>query len=131
MTTEQPPYDSPFDTLVGTEVLEASGDRVVATVPVEPQRHMQPLGLVHGGVFTTVVETVASIGAALWLGGEGSVVGLSNHTDFLRPVGGGTLRFEATPLHRGRSTQLWQVDVLDGERRRVAHGRVRLFNRRE
>lgn len=131
MSSEQPPYDSPFDALVGTKLLEASGDRVVATVPVDADRHMQPLGLVHGGVFTTVVETVASIGATLWLGDEGTVVGLSNHTDFLRPVGGGALRFEATPLHRGRSTQLWQVTVLDGDRRRVAHGKVRLFNRRE
>lgn len=122
-------FDSPFDRLVGTRFVEVSGQRVVATVEVDPERHIQPAGIVHGGVYTTVVETVASVGATVWLDGNGHAVGVSNHTDFLRAIERGTLRFEAVPLQQGRTLQLWQVDVTDGEGRRIAHGRVRLFNR--
>lgn len=132
MTSEQPvSHDSPFDTLVGTQLVEVTADRVVATVLVDPERHMQPVGLVHGGVYTTVVETVASFGAQQWLGDDGYVVGISNQTDFLRGISGGLVRFEATPLQRGRTTQLWQVDVTAEDGTRIAHGKVRLFNRRE
>jgi 1,4-dihydroxy-2-naphthoyl-CoA hydrolase len=118
---------SPFDKLLGLRIQEASGDRVVAVLPVTPDLH-QPTGLVHGGVYATVVETTASVGATLWLAGRGQAFGISNHTDFLRPVRDGDLRVEATPLSRGRTTQLWQVSVTDERGRGVAHGKVRLFN---
>ena len=118
---------SPFDKLLGHRVLEASGDRVVAVLPVTPDLH-QPTGLVHGGVYATVVETTASVGATLWLAGRGQAYGISNHTDFLRPVRDGELRVEATPVSRGRTTQLWQVAVSDERGRMVASGKVRLFN---
>jgi 1,4-dihydroxy-2-naphthoyl-CoA hydrolase len=118
---------SPFDKLLGLRIQEASGDRVVAVLPVTPDLH-QPTGLVHGGVYATVVETTASVGATLWLAGRGQAFGISNHTDFLRPVREGDLRVEATPLSRGRTTQLWQVSVTDERGRGVAHGKVRLFN---
>jgi uncharacterized protein (TIGR00369 family) len=68
------------------------------------------------------------VGAALWLGDRGKVVGVSNHTDFLRAVRGGELRAEATPLARGRTTQLWQVEIRDEQHRLVAHAKVRLQN---
>ena len=118
---------SPFDKLLGLRIQEASGDRVVAVLPVTPDLH-QPSGLVHGGVYATVVETTASVGATLWLAGRGQAYGISNHTDFLRPVRDGELRVEATPVSRGQTTQLWQVAVADERGRAVASGKVRLFN---
>ena len=112
---------------LGIRVEEASGDRVVLACPVTPAL-FQPYGLVHGGVHATLAETAASVGGALWLGDRGKVVGVSNHTDFLRAVRGGELRAEATPLARGRTTQLWQVEIRDEQHRLVAHAKVRLQN---
>jgi len=71
--------------LLGIRVEEASGDRVVLTCPVTPDLH-QPFGLVHGGVYATLAETAASVAGASWFGDRGGVVGVSNHTDFLRAV---------------------------------------------
>ncbi len=113
--------------LVGIRIEEATGDRVVLSCPVTPDLH-QPFGLVHGGVYATMAETAASVAGALWFGDQGKVVGVSNHTDFLRPVRRGELRAEATPLARGRTTQLWQVEIGDGQGRLVAHAKVRLQN---
>ena len=113
--------------LLGIRVEEASGDRVVLTCPVTPDLH-QPFGLVHGGVHAALAETAASVGGALWFGDRGVVVGVSNHTDFLRAVREGELRAEATPLARGRTSQLWQVEISDGQGRLVAHAKVRLQN---
>jgi 1,4-dihydroxy-2-naphthoyl-CoA hydrolase len=116
-----------FIKLVGLRIGEASGDRVVLTCPVTPDLH-QPFGMVHGGVYATLAETAASVGASLWFGDQGKVVGVSNHTDFLRAVRRGELRAEATPLSRGRTTQLWQVEIGDERGRLVAHSKVRLQN---
>jgi uncharacterized protein (TIGR00369 family) len=116
-----------FIKLVGLRIGEASGDRVVLTCPVTPDLY-QPFGLVHGGVYATLAETAASVGASLWFGDQGKVVGVSNHTDFLRAVRRGELRAEATPLSRGRTTQLWQVEIGDEQGRLVAHSKVRLQN---
>jgi uncharacterized protein (TIGR00369 family) len=116
-----------LDELLGIRVEQVSGDRVVAVCPVTPDLH-QPYGLVHGGVYAVLAETAASYGASSWLGDRGGTFGISNHTDFLRPVREGTLRAEATPLARGRTTQLWQVAISDDSDRLVAHGRVRLIN---
>ena len=116
-----------LDGLLGIRVEQVSGDRVVVVCPVTPDLH-QPYGLVHGGVYAVLAETAASYGASLWFGDRGGAFGLSNHTDFLRPVREGTLRAEATPLARGRTTQLWQVAISDDQDRLVAHGRVRLIN---
>jgi 1,4-dihydroxy-2-naphthoyl-CoA hydrolase len=131
MTTPAPPDDSElergFIKLVGLRIEQASGDRVVLTCPVTPDLH-QPVGLVHGGVYATLAETAASVGGSLWFGDRGKVVGVSNHTDFLRAVRRGELRAEATPLSRGRTTQLWQVEVADEQGRLIAHAKVRLQN---
>jgi uncharacterized protein (TIGR00369 family) len=113
--------------LLGIRIEEASGDRVVLTCPVTPDLH-QPFGLVHGGVYATLAETAASVAGASWFGDRGKVVGVSNHTDFLRAVREGGLRAEATPLSRGRTTQLWQVEISDDCGRLVAHSKVRLQN---
>jgi 1,4-dihydroxy-2-naphthoyl-CoA hydrolase len=132
MTTPAPPDDDSelergFIKLVGLRIEQASGDRVVLTCPVTPDLH-QPFGLVHGGVYATMAETAASVGGSLWFGDRGKVVGVSNHTDFLRAVRGGELRAEATPLSRGRTTQLWQVEIVDEQGRLIAHSKVRLQN---
>ena len=112
---------------LGIRIEEASGDRVVLACPVTPDL-FQPYGLVHGGVHATLAETAASVGGALWFGDRGKVVGVSNHTDFLRAVRDGRLRAEAAPLARGRTTQLWQVVITDEAGRLVAHAKVRLQN---
>ncbi|GHJ08841.1 esterase [Micromonospora humidisoli] len=113
--------------LLGLTFDEASGDRVVIRWKVRPELH-QPAGILHGGVYCAVVETVGSVGGTLWLGERGSVVGVSNQTDFLRAVREGELVAVGTPVHRGRSQQLWQVEITDAEGRLVSRGQVRLQN---
>ncbi|WP_176308569.1 PaaI family thioesterase [Micromonospora sp. NBS 11-29] len=116
-----------FVSLLGLTLDEVSGDRVVIRWQVRPELH-QPYGIQHGGVYCSVVETAASVGGSLWLGDRGRVVGVSNQTDFLRAVRDGELTAVGTPVHRGRSQQLWLVEITDGEGRLVARGQVRLQN---
>jgi 1,4-dihydroxy-2-naphthoyl-CoA hydrolase len=115
--------------LLGMQVIELSSDRAVLAWEVRPD-HLQPDGIVHGGVYTTAIETAASIGAAAWYGERGRVVGVSNQTDFLKALSAGQLSATATPIHRGRSQQLWLVEVTDHEQRLIARGQVRLQNLR-
>ena len=117
----------PFVRHLGIEFTSMTPDRVEARWVVEPHLH-QPYGIVHGGVHCSVVETLASVGAALWLGERGQVVGVNNNTDFFRAVREGELTSAATPLHRGRSQQLWLVETVDATARTVARGQVRLQN---
>jgi len=116
-----------FSQWLGLEIVEATADRVVLVWDVRPEL-WQPYEIVHGGVYCAVVESAASLAAALWLGDRGKVVGVSNHTDFLRAVHEARLRATATPIHRGRLQQLWLVDILDEQDRAVARGQVRLQN---
>ena len=88
----------------------------------------QPYGIVHGGVYCTAVESSASVGAAIWFGDRGRVVGVSNSTDFYRAVTEGELTATALPVHRGRSQQVWRVTITDSAERVVAEGQVRLQN---
>jgi uncharacterized protein (TIGR00369 family) len=118
-----------FNALVGMELVLLSADEVVVRLPVGPDL-LQVHGIVHGGVWCSLVETAASIGAGIWHEDQagGDTVGVSNSTDFLRAVRGGTVTARATPLHRGRLQQLWQVEVRDEAERLVARGQVRLQN---
>ncbi|MEV0433319.1 PaaI family thioesterase [Nocardia sp. NPDC050413] len=116
-----------FTDLIGMRFTEVSADRVRGEWEVRPQLH-QPAGIQNGGVYCTVIETLASVGASVWFGERGQVVGVNNNTDFLRAVREGTLTGEATPIHRGRSQQLWVVVITDAEGRLVARGQVRLQN---
>lgn len=118
---------SGFDSTLGLELVSMSGDEVVARLPLGPHLH-QPYGIVHGGVYCSVVETTASVGGALWFGDRGSVVGTSNHTNFLRAAREGVLEVRATPVHRGRTSQLWDVDIRSEDGKLVATGEVRLAN---
>lgn len=112
---------------VGIEYVDITPDKVVVTVEVGPHLH-QPHGIVHGGVYCAIAEQVASVAGAVWLGGEGRVVGVNNSTDFLRAVTEGTLTATGTPIHRGRSQQLWRVEITDDSGRLAAVGQVRLAN---
>jgi len=116
-----------FADRTGFAITAASADEVVLEWDVRPEHH-QPYGIVHGGVYCSAVESAASIAAAVWFGERGQVVGVNNNTDFLRAVTDGHLTARATPLHRGRSQQLWQVAVTDDQDRLVARGQVRLQN---
>ena len=119
-----------FQELVGMEFVDASPDKVVISCPVTPKLH-QPYGILHGGVYCALVESAASIAGSVWLGDEGQVVGVSNFTNFIRATREGTLTATATPLQRGRTQQLWQVEITDDADRLVAHGQVRLANIRD
>jgi uncharacterized protein (TIGR00369 family) len=126
------PFTLPgLDSTLGLSYDEAGPDRVVVRWSVAPHL-LQPYGIVHGGVHCAVVEGAASVGAALWFGARfgdrGRVVGVSNQTDFLRAVTEGRLTGTATPIHQGRSQQLWQVVITDEQDRTVALGQVRLQN---
>ena len=91
------------------------------------------MGIVHGGVYCSMVESLASVAAYTWIdaNGGGSVVGVNNNTDFLRAIGSGTVYGTATPVHRGRRQQLWLVTIADSDDRLVARGQVRLQNLQE
>jgi 1,4-dihydroxy-2-naphthoyl-CoA hydrolase len=116
-----------FTGLIGLQLDDAGPDRVTASLAITDQL-LQPYGILHGGVLCTLVETLASIGAALWYGDRGQVVGVSNHTDFLRASRSGVLQAVATPIHRGRSSQLWLVEVTDEQSRLIARGQLRVAN---
>lgn len=117
-----------WNTAMGLRFLTATADEVVAELEVGPA-HLQAYGIVHGGVYAGIVETVASVGAALFALPLGrSVVGLENHTSFLHAVRDGVLRVTARPLTRGRRTQVWEGTVTDAGGRVAATGRVRLLS---
>ena len=117
-----------FNKVLGTEFVEVTPDRVVLRCEAQPHL-LQPYGIVHGGVYCSMVETAASVAGAMWLGDRGQVVGVANHTNFIRATREGTsLTATATPVQRGRTQQLWQVDIHDGTERLVARGEVRLAN---
>ena len=113
---------------MGVTITSATQDEVRAELTVGPE-HLQSYGIVHGGVHCGVIESLASIGAALFAFPRGqSVVGLENTTSFVRAVrAGARLRAVATPITRGRRTQVWEARVLDDEEKLVASGRVRLL----
>jgi 1,4-dihydroxy-2-naphthoyl-CoA hydrolase len=112
---------------MGVKLVSATRDEVVAELTIGPA-HLQAYGIVHGGVHSGLIESIASIGAALDAMPAGrSVVGLENHTSFLRAVRSGTLRAVAKPLARGRRSQVWEASVFDEQGRLAATGRVRLM----
>lgn len=112
---------------MGLHLVSATRDQVVAEVELR-STHLQPHGITHGGVHASIIESLCSIGAALDAGAHGrTVVGLENHTSFIRAARSGTLRATATPITRGRTTQVWETTIRDGAGAIVATGRVRLL----
>jgi uncharacterized protein (TIGR00369 family) len=116
-----------FAKTLGLEFVELGADRTVLACAITPEL-LQPYGIVHGGVHCSLVESAASLGAGLWFGDRGHVVGVANHTDFLRAARSGKLTATATPIHRGRTQQLWLVTITDEAGRDIARGEVRLAN---
>jgi uncharacterized protein (TIGR00369 family) len=103
--------------------------RVVASIELGPDQHT-PWGVVHGGAYTTAIETVASLGASAAVLERGQfAVGVNNNTDFLRPLVAGRVLVVAEPVHQGATQQLWQVVVTRaGDGKVLARGQVRLQN---
>jgi 1,4-dihydroxy-2-naphthoyl-CoA hydrolase len=104
-----------FDRLVGLELLEFSDAEVRAEVAVR-EEIKQPAGLVHGGVYASIAESMASLATAVAVSAQGEMaMGLSNNTSFLRPITEGTVHAHATRVHRGRTTWVWDVRFSDDE----------------
>ena len=125
--TQPLPEPVGLDGVLGFSITKAEPDEVLGSFEIGPQHH-QPYGIVHGGVYCSVIETAASVGGAVWFGERGNVVGVSNHTNFLRATREGVLTVRAVPVQRGRTQQLWTVEVRDAQDRLVAKGDVRLAN---
>ena len=134
MHSEQPAgvrreFSAPFDAELGLVYTDVTPDGVKAQVEVKPSL-LQPMGIVHGGVYCSMIESMASVSAYVWLSanGGGNVVGVNNNTDFLRAISDGTVYGVSEPVHRGRRQQLWLVTIRDDKDRLVARGHVRLQN---
>lgn len=112
---------------MGVRFTRTDPEEVVARLDVA-ECHLQPFGLVHGGVHAGLVETVCSIGAALNAPNGHQVVGMENHISFLRPVRAGSLEAVGKPIQRGRRAQLWEASVFDGDGKLVASGRLRVLS---
>jgi len=116
-----------FNNSLGLRFTKAVEDEYVAEIEIS-DRHLQPYGLVHGGVYATMIETLCSTGAALTVCGENkNTVGLENNTSFLQAVRGGRLRCTARPLVLGKRSHVWEAGIHDDQDRLVASGRVRLM----
>jgi uncharacterized protein (TIGR00369 family) len=115
--------------LLEIEFEERGPTRVVGSIAAD-ERHHQPWGLVHGGLYTTAIETFATTGAYEAVKDQGQIaVGVTNVTDFLRPHRSGRLAVVATPIQQGRTQQLWLVEIRRPEDEKlVARGQVRLQN---
>lgn len=117
-----------FDQFMGVRLVSASRDEVILEYEVD-ERHLQPYGILHGGMHCATIETACSTGAGLHALEQGlAVVGVENHTSFVRAVRAGTkIRVTAKPITRGRRSQLWEATARDPEGQVVATGRVRLL----
>ena len=125
-------FSAPYDATLGLVYTEVTPDGLKAQLEVKPHL-LQPMGIVHGGVWCSMVESMASVSAYVWLrdNGGGNVVGVNNNTDFLRAITEGTAYGVSEPVHRGRRQQLWLVTIRDDEQRLIARGQVRLQNLEE
>jgi uncharacterized protein (TIGR00369 family) len=133
---DSPPLDSVeflnahlggYNRAMGLRVTRASADEVEAEIVIGEQ-HLQPYGVVHGGVHAGMIEAACSTGAAIFAMQSGrSVVGLENSTSFLRAAREGKLVVRAVPVVRGRRSQVWEGTVRDEQGRPLAAGRVRLM----
>jgi 1,4-dihydroxy-2-naphthoyl-CoA hydrolase len=113
-----------FDSLYGLEMGEVTDEHITATCPVTP-KILQPWGIVHGGVFCSMAETIASVGTYLGVKDAGNLAaGMSNNMSFVRPILTGTIHAEAKPRHRGRTTWVWDVEIMNDDGALCAIGRL-------
>lgn len=139
MTIEPPPpltlpelsldHVSRFAAAAGLTITQAGPDRVTGWIELGAEHHT-PWGVVHGGVYTTAVESAASIGASAAVADRGQIaVGVHNATDFLRPATSGRAEVVAEPIHQGRIQQLWQVIITrQSDGKELARGQLRVQN---
>jgi 1,4-dihydroxy-2-naphthoyl-CoA hydrolase len=122
-------HEGDLMTLLDIQFDELTPNRVRGSVAAD-ERHHQPWGIVHGGLYTSAIETFATSGAFEAVRERGlQAVGVSNATDFLRPHRSGRLEVLAVPVHQGRTQQLWQVEIRRPEDEKlIARGQVRLQN---
>jgi len=117
-----------FERALGLLFTKVTPDELQCEVPVVPQL-LQPYGLVHGGVYAAIVETLASAGAALHAMSLGKTsVGLENTTSFVRAVRAGTLVATGKPVHNGKTSSVWEVAIVDDDGKLAATGRVRTIS---
>jgi 1,4-dihydroxy-2-naphthoyl-CoA hydrolase len=118
-----------FDNELGLTYIELTPNGGRAQLRIH-DKLLQPWGVVHGGVYCSIIESLASVSGHIWLSenGGGTVVGVNNNTDFLRAITSGTVTAVSTPIHRGRRQQLWLITITDENDRVIARGQVRLQN---
>jgi len=107
---------------MGVEILEASAERVVGTMPVEG--NTQPYGLLHGGASVVLAETLGSVGSAIHAGEGRIAVGVDINATHHRSATSGTVTGTATPAHLGRSSAVWEVVITDERGKRVCTSRI-------
>ena len=108
---------------LGIEFIEVGHDHLIARMPADRRTH-QPMGIVHGGASVTLAETLGSVGANLCLDPEFAAVGLDINANHLRPVRTGWVTGRARPVHLGRTTQVWQIDMHDDQGRPTCISRL-------
>lgn len=126
MSVDDLPYrpDTGFDRFYGLEFEEITDEVVRGRVAVRDEL-LQPGGLVHGGVYAAIAESLASNGTAARVWEQGSIgVGLANHTSFLRPITAGTIHAVARRRHAGRTTWVWEAELTDDAGRLCVLSRV-------
>jgi len=122
--------ESAFVSAAGLRLTRLDPDRVEGYIDAGPEHHT-PWGIVHGGLYTTAIETAASVGASRAVEPRGQfAVGVNNQTDFLRPHVAGRLVVTASPIQQGRTLQLWLVELTNDAGKVIARGQVRLANQR-
>src|SRR5579862_7007288 len=120
-------WNGGFDGAMAFRLVSASRDEVIVEYTIA-SKHLQAYGIVHGGVHCAAIESTCSTGAACDAMARGqSVVGVENHTSFIRAARAGRIRVTATPVTRGRRSQVWEATARDEQGRIIATGRVRLL----
>jgi 1,4-dihydroxy-2-naphthoyl-CoA hydrolase len=128
VTLDGDPHGNGFTTGLGLTLVDLTPTKARATAEIGREHH-QEAGILHGGWHAAVVETIGSLGAYLKASEHGqTVVGVSNFTEFFRPVVDGALDIEATPVHQGRTQQVWEVRTTRPDGKLVARGQLRLAN---
>lgn len=119
------PLENAFDATIGLVVDDSEDvERCTGHLSVRPQV-CQPLGMIHGGVYAAIAETLASTGTARGVfASGGAALGMANNTSFLRPITEGSVHGSAVAIHKGRTSWVWDVDMRDDQSRLCATARV-------
>jgi len=120
MDIELPP--APIHERLGIEILSASAEKVVGTMPVEGNQ--QPFGLLHGGASVVLAESLGSIGSAIHAGPDATAAGIEINASHHRPATSGTVTGTATPLRLGRTLATWQIQIVDDEGQLICTARI-------